>query len=242
MTLLRMLRLPRSLLRAWGLDVVRYVPSRANTRRLRAMQEHRVDLVLDVGASDGGFASKLRSSGYEGRILSFEPSTEGYEALVRASARDPLWQTQRTAIGDQDGEVSINISGRGSSSSILPMLPSHVAAAPDSAYVAREQVPIRRLDSMLDDVIGRAHRLYIKIDVQGYERAVLQGAESTLATTEMIEVEVSMIPLYEGSVLYAEMIGSLHDRGFRLVSWEDVLAQPETGYVLQADCIFVRGG
>ena len=115
-----------------------------------------------------------------------------------------------------------------------------MAAAPESGYVSSERVPIRRLDTILEDLAPGNGHLYIKIDVQGYERGVIDGAAETLATTEVIELEVSTASLYEGSTLYSEMISLLASLEFSLISWEDVLTDPQTGYLLQADCIFER--
>lgn len=242
MRLSRILRRPRTLIRKCGFDVIRYVKasSSANTRRLTALKESQVDVVLDVGASEGFFGTKLRNSGYKGRIISFEPLYTSYKKLLSISDKDNFWQTLNTAIGNFDGEVLINISGRETSSSILPMLPSHIAVAPESSYIAHKEVKIRRLDSLFDDLITLNNRVYLKIDVQGYERSVLEGAVEILKIVEMIEVEVSMVPLYEGSILFAEMIRKLDDIGFYLISWEDVLVDPQTEYVLQSDCIFAR--
>ena len=237
-----MLRLPRALVRKFGYDVVRYTEalSAADARRIRALKDARVDVVLDVGASEGNYGGKLRQSGYTGRIISFEPLSNSFERLIAASRHDTAWRAVHTAIGDHDGEASINVSGRSTSSSLLPMASSHIAAAPDSAYVNHEQISIKRLDSVLKDLIRPEHRLYLKIDVQGYEANVLAGAPETLRRTRIVEVEVSMVPLYEGSVLYSEMIQRLDRLGFQLISWEDVLTDPRTGYVLQSDCIFAR--
>lgn len=235
-------RLPRTLVRGLGYDVVRYSEAltSANARRLRVLKDNRVDVVLDVGASEGNFGEKLRQSGYKGKIISFEPLSDSYQKLVAVSRQDGTWQAVHTAIGDHDGEASINVSGRNTSSSLLPMAPSHVAAAPDSAYVSHEQISVKRLDTVLKDLIRPEDRLYLKIDVQGYEASVLAGATETLKATQVVEVEVSMVPLYEGSMLYAQMIQTLDAVGFHLISWEDVLTDPRTGYVLQSDCIFVR--
>lgn len=235
-------RLPRAMLRKLGYDVVRYsnVTTGANARRLEALRANRIDVVLDVGASVGNYASKLRASGYAGRIISFEPLAESYEMLLAGSSHDGMWQAFHTAIGDRDGSASINVSGRSTSSSLLRMEPSHVAAAPDSAYVSHEEISIKRLDTVLTGLVQPGDRLYLKIDVQGYEASVLAGAKETLAATQVVEVEVSMVSLYEGSMLYAEMIQTLDILGFHLISWEDVLTDPQTGYILQSDCIFAR--
>lgn len=235
-------RLPRTLVRNLGYDVVRYSEAltSANARRLRALKDNRVDVVLDVGASEGHFGKKLRQSGYRGKIVSFEPLADSYQKLLAVSRQDGAWQAVHTAIGDHDGEALINVSGRSTSSSLLPMVPSHVAAAPDSRYVGDERVSVKRLDTVVKNLIGPKDHLYLKIDVQGYEATVLAGATETLKATQVLEVEVSMVPLYEGSILYAEMIRMLDGLGFHLISWEDVLNDPRTGYVLQSDCIFAR--
>ena len=47
-----------------------------------------VDLVLDAGASDGGFASELRDAGYRGRIISFEPLEKPYRSLLAKARKD----------------------------------------------------------------------------------------------------------------------------------------------------------
>lgn len=242
MSLKTISRIPRFFIRKFGYDVVRYVetPGSANFRRLNAIQTNQVDLVLDVGASEGFFGTKLRKSGYKGRIISFEPLDTSYKNLLKATESDEFWKPVNTAIGNYDGEVMINISGRETSSSILPMLSSHTDVAPDSFYVDNKKVFIKRLDSLLNNVIAQGNHLYLKIDVQGYERNVLEGAVETLKRTEVIEVEVSMVPLYEGSILFREMLNTLDNLGFILISWDDVLVDPKTGFVLQSDCIFMR--
>jgi FkbM family methyltransferase len=242
MILSNVLRYPRSLVRKLGYDVVRYSNALtvANARRLYALAENEIDVVLDVGASEGNYATKLRESGYSGRIISFEPLGESYDRLLAASSGDDAWQAVKTAIADHDGTETINVSGRSTSSSLLRMAPSHLAAAPDSAYVSQEQVPVKRLDTVLTSLVRPEDNLYLKIDVQGYEASVLAGAVETLKATRAVEVEVSMVSLYEGSILYAQMIQIFDTIGFHLISWEDVLTDPRTGYVLQSDCIFTR--
>ncbi len=232
----------RGLMHNFGLDVVRYGEQKtgANSRRLRALRDCRISVALDVGASEGNFGEKLRRSGYGGRIISFEPLSASYRKLVELSGKDPAWTAVHTAIGGRDGVSVMNVSGRHTSSSLLPMAASHRAAAPDSQYVATESAPIARLDSALRNLVPPGERLYLKIDVQGSEGGVLAGAAATLESTDVIEVEVSTLPLYEGSILCAQMIAKLDSLGFRLISWEDVLSDPQSGYVLQADCIFVR--
>ena len=80
----------------------------------------------------------------------------------------------------------------------------------------------------------------LKADVQGYEKFVLEGAIETLKSTRVIEVELSFFPLYEASPLFIDMAEYLKKIDFSLVSIEPVFTDPKTGYLLQADGIFVR--
>jgi hypothetical protein len=83
-------------------------------------------------------------------------------------------------------------------------------------------------------------RLWIKLDVQGYEHTVLDGAMQAIAQTRVVESELSLVPLYEGQHLYRDIIDQLESLGFGLVSIERGFTDPNTGHVLQVDGIFVR--
>ena len=66
----------------------------------------RVNCVLDVGAFGGGFASVLRSSGFEGPIISFEPVPSSYVLLQQHMGHDPLWSGYQYGLSDKSGESS----------------------------------------------------------------------------------------------------------------------------------------
>jgi FkbM family methyltransferase len=243
MTRRRVIERPRAWLRAAGYDVARYPPPPrpADLRRLEAIRAKGVGLVLDVGANDGAFGERLRQSGYAGRILSFEPLDEVFDILQRKAAADPAWDAIRTAVGDRNGTADLNVSGMTVSSSLLPMEALHVDVAPQSTYRGRQTVPIRTLDALLNERPGGmpATPCYLKIDAQGYEGKVLDGAVATLRRAPVLELEISTRSLYEGSPLFPEMLARVTSLGYTLVSWEDVFVDDRTGFVLAADCIFV---
>jgi FkbM family methyltransferase len=199
-----------------------------------------LDLILDVGANTGQFARQCRAAGYSGRILSFEPSAAAHAALLQSAADDPLWNVaDRIALGAANGEIEINIAANSYSSSILPMLDSHLSAAPASQYLHIEKVPIRRLDDVLlsDDP---SRRIFLKLDVQGYESQVLAGATQLLPRTIAVQLEMSLLPLYEGEVLMPEICATMVANGFELWDLEPSFRDPITGRLLQLDGIFTR--
>lgn len=75
-----------------GLDLHRLTPSSNPAfQLLKALNRFDIDLVLDVGANVGQFASELRSVGYKGNLVSFEPLSAAHMALSEAASRDSRW-------------------------------------------------------------------------------------------------------------------------------------------------------
>ena len=200
-----------------------------------------IDLVLDVGANTGQFALQCRAAGYQGEILSFEPSAAAHAALTQTSADDPHWSVaDRMALGAANGETEINIAVNSYSSSILPMLDAHRSAAPNSAYIQKERVPLRRLDDVVVATVPSHNNIFLKLDVQGYESHVLAGATQILANTAALQLEMSLLPLYDGETLMPKMHANLAAQGFDLWDLEPSFRDPATGRLLQVDGIFTR--
>jgi FkbM family methyltransferase len=208
-----------------------------------------IDLVLDVGANTGQFVHQCRSAGYKREIISFEPSAAAHAGLLQSAAADPLWTVaDRMALGATTGEIEINIAANSYSSSIFPMLDSHLAAAPGSAYVQKEKVPLRRLDNvlaalhpnLLKTTAAPVRCVFLKLDVQGYEPHVLAGATQLLNHTLAVQLEMSLLPLYEGESLMPQMHAAMTAKGFDLWDLEPSFRDPATGRLLQLDGIFTR--
>lgn len=232
----------KSSLRKFGVDIHRFNPSTSPTAQLLfSLRKFEIDLIFDVGANQGQFASEMRSGGYNGKIISFEPLSTAHGALLHASGGDSNWDVfSRCALGDHNGEIDINIAGNSVSSSILPMLETHLGAAPESAYQKKEMTPIQTLDTVAGRYLYNAHAPFLKIDTQGFEWQVLEGARDTLPRIKGVMVELSLVPLYEGQHLWQEMISRLKAAGFILWALQQGFTDPRDGRSLQMDGIFYR--
>jgi FkbM family methyltransferase len=218
---------------------VRPTTTDSDKRRARLLASEEIDLVLDIGANVGQYGMRLRNNGYRGRIVSFEPYAQAFNQLRRTASRDPLWDAHRLALSDKEGEAELNVSGNSFSSSLLPLTRQHLVSAPGSAYVATEVIRTARLDSLWSDVVGSA-RPWLKLDVQGFEMSVLLGAGDRVREVHALEVELSVVPLYDGAVAWTTMVGWLGDRGFELAAVEPGFDDPTSGRMLQFDGIFLR--
>ena len=152
-----------------------------------------------------------------------------------------MWEAYpRCALGDHNGEVEINIAGNSWSSSILPMLESHRSAEPESAYEGKEIVPIKTLDAVAAHYLKGAQAPFLKIDTQGFEWLVLDGARDTLPKIKGILVELSLVALYAGQHLWREVIDRLEAEGFTLWAVKPGFSDQVSGRSLQVDGIFYR--
>lgn len=227
---------------AIGLDLHRLRPSAPEASKLvKSLSHFDIDTVFDIGANIGQFARSLRQAGYFGRIISFEPLSDAHEKLRNFAMSDPNWFIHpATALGNAVGDIEINISGNSVSSSLLNMTENHLNAAPESHYVAKEFCKIQTLDSIASEYTNQFNRVFLKIDTQGYEWEVLDGACKLIPNVQGILIEVSLVELYQGQMLWKEVINRLEKDGFTLWTIDSEFTDNLNGRTLQCNAVFFR--
>ena len=94
---------------------------------------------------------------------------------------------------------------------------------------------------MLWDELGIADApVFLKLDVQGFERQVLDGAAGVLDRLSVVQLELSVTPLYEGEMVLGEALVRMHSHGLKLCSCEPSFTDEARGQALQFDCVFAR--
>ena len=200
-----------------------------------------MDLILDVGANAGQYALKIRSEGFRGKIVSFEPLPDAHATLLEKAKGDPLWIVhKRAAVGSRPGEAEINISQNSESSSILPMLNAHSTADPASSYIGKARTEVITLDSVFDSYRRSDEKTFLKIDTQGFEDRVLGGISANLKNVSGVQLELSIVPLYDGQRLYPYFFDFFEKSDFFLWSLTPGFFDSSTGQLLQFDAVFVR--
>jgi hypothetical protein len=117
----------------------------------------------------------------------------------------------------------------------------HVSAAPDSEYIGSEKVKVYKLDTIADQYSKNAKNIFIKIDTQGFEEKILNGANNFLKKVKGLLVETSLVPLYEGQALFPQIFDKITKQGFELYGVQPAFINKETGRMLQIDAVFFRG-
>jgi len=229
----------RAVLRRAGVDLVRYpqIPPQHISNYLRLL---RIDTVLDVGANSGQYAMNLRRGGYQGRIISFEPGREAFEALQKSARGDPLWICHKLALGDQDGELVLHIAESSDFSSFLPLTEWVLESDPNARSRTEERVPVTTLDAFWPTYNLGQSRVLLKLDTQGFERQILLGATRSLEQISALQLELSMSAIYVGQPRIEEMLPLLRTLGFELFAVYEGFRDGNTGQLVELDGLFFK--
>lgn len=196
--------------------------------------------LLDIGSNSGQFATKIRRLGFDGIIYSIEPQRAAHEELRKNAVSDVRWiPLSRQAAGRRQGALDLNVSKNSWSSSFLPVHENHLRAAPDARAVAQERAFITRTADLLREPLMRKIDA-LKIDVQGYEREVLEGLRPCMDGIRLVLLEMSSVECYVGAPdLIALDRFLVDDLGFTRVSLEPSFYDG-LGVAQQFDGIYAR--
>jgi FkbM family methyltransferase len=199
--------------------------------------------VIDIGANVGQFAIASANLFKDARVYAFEPVPDTNQQLckniAKSNNKSNRIKSYAIALGNEEGEVVFNVNSHSHSSSILPLATAHTEAFPDAKEVQKITVKVTTLDRVLADIKFTSPTL-LKIDAQGYEGNILKGATETLKRVDMVLLEGSFKQMYEGEMLFSDILNLMAEKGFRFsrpVGW---LSDPRTDEVLQMDALFVR--
>jgi FkbM family methyltransferase len=128
--------------------------------------------MIDVGGSYGIFSvAAARLVGEQGTVVTFEPARATFEILERNIALNHSSQVKamRMALADKPGKLRLYHDAD----------PSRNSLAPEGTAQDFEEVDVRTLDSVVQD-LGLSRIDFIKIDAEGADELVCRGAVETL--------------------------------------------------------------
>lgn len=236
------MNLSNKIAKLFGYELVRR--SRQTTLDSHIMQliaHCRVNLVLDVGANNGGFGKKLRQEGYRGEIHSFEPVSGTFEMLQRVARNDHRWLVHKLALGDTPGRKSINITASSDFSSFLDPSSYGRDQYKETCLLDSETVDVDRVDNFLAAHVKdhAERRIFLKMDTQGYDLNVFGGASRSLPSIACMLSELSLIPIYAEMPHYLEALRRYEDQGFAVTGIFPVSRMPDLS-VIEMDCTLIK--
>lgn len=241
------MRLNRRLAQVRKLLALLRVPSyrRALLQGVAASVEHartplpaELRTVIDVGSNRGQFALLSRHRWPRAQILCFEPIPVARDRLQSLFAADPAVEVFPVALSNRAGERDMHMSRADDSSSLLALTALQTEEFPGTEEVGTRTVQTQRLDEVVAaGSIARPSML--KIDVQGGELEVLQGAGAVLDEVDVVLVECSWVEFYAGQALADEILAHLGGRGLHMRALVSPVVAAD-GTVMQADIVLTR--
>jgi FkbM family methyltransferase len=185
---------------------------------------------IDVGAYSGEWTSTLRRLFPRTRVLMIEPQEVKTEELQMLCSCNSGLDLATVLLGPEVGE-RVGFYESDTASSVLQ----------DANHVCGPSkfLPMTTLDLLTAEKKFPPPDL-IKLDVQGYEMEVLEGASQTLKSAQVVLMEVNLIPIYKDAPLVHETVRYMSDKDFRVYDVGTFFRRPFDNALWQMDIVFVR--
>lgn len=202
---------------------------------------HGIEVILDIGANTGGAHDSFRRGGFGGEIISVEPLPALQDVLIQKAKTDSHWRIlPPLALGEHEGECTLNVSEASDMSSALPATPALMQALPRTRVTETVTVPMKTLDTLYRELGLDTKKTFIKIDTQGFEMNILRAGREALKAAAGLQIEMSLFELYKGETLFDEIIAFLKDYGFRPHMLIETNFSRPLNRQLQVDGIFYK--
>lgn len=182
--------------------------------KVRKKYEHqnskvdRGDTVIDIGANVGEFSVSVAN--LAGRIVAFEPDPAAFKCLEKNCASHPTISTCNIALSNETGETPFYLSTKGADSSLVE----------PERYTKRISVSTTTLDDALA-TMGITRVDFLKVEAEGWEPEILEGAADTLKHTQKIAVDAG--PERKGQTTIDEVSSILKKEGFAITRQKDIV-------------------
>lgn len=235
-------RLVRQTFWRFGLDVKRAsLPGTSLGLMLNLLKFSGADIVFDVGANEGQFARDLIAFRPRTKVVSFEPVSVAHALLIASARGKSNWVVaERVALGETSGTSTIYVTENSQCSSLRSITSDGPKLGSCFDLNKTESVPVERFDRLCRGFIRRESRLYLKVDVQGFEREVIAGSRGVMDQIVGMQVETSFHEIYSGQAIGFELVDYIVEAGFDLYGISNGWRDEKSGRLLQADAFFVR--
>jgi FkbM family methyltransferase len=218
--------------------------------RFETSYERRPLVLVDVGAR-GGVKSHWSPATRHLRTIGFEPDRGEYERLVADIGTNDRVTFFDKALHNRREPIQLRITRNPALTSTFDPNRMFLDRFPEAERF--DVVEVRQVDACpLDELLAAEHIDdidFLKVDTQGSERYVIEGAAHALASSAVgVEVEVEFAPLYTGQPLFADVDTTLRGLGYELFDlrpcyWKRsagrTLGGPH-GQIVWADALYLK--
>ncbi|HXD15611.1 MAG TPA: FkbM family methyltransferase [Vicinamibacterales bacterium] len=198
----------------------------------------RPDVVIDVGANRGQWTSMARETFPDAVYHLVEPQHGCLPMLKQMAARSPRIHVHATAVTRPNVPTVMMVGGGDDKTGTGNFIPTRAASAAGDNPMS---YPSTTLDALFGNLRPPASRLLLKLDVEGHELAVLEGARALLRDVEVLVSEFWMFRIDgETMATLPELMATLEDAGFILYDIGALQGRRSDNRLTSGDAIFVR--
>jgi FkbM family methyltransferase len=191
--------------------------------------------MLDVGANKAEWSDQFKTVYPGSSVFMIEPLEEMRPYLEKFSEGHPDAKFVIAGAGPAAGELEFTVWPSLSGSSFVPQ-----AGDPLYDTYAKRTVPIVAIDDLIESNEMPVPDV-AKLDVQGFELEVLQGAKRLFGTTEVFFMEVSLFnPLGPKMPTLVDVVNYMHDRGYVAFDIVGFYRRRKDHALGQCDMVFVK--
>jgi FkbM family methyltransferase len=228
----------RKFLNSFGYEIIRLKDLSLDISIGDWVTKINIDTIIDIGSNEGQFIKKINEIIPNRKIIAFEPIKVVFDKLVDNTKHLNI-TAYNMGLSDADAISEINVSNNFVSSSVLDMENIHKKVYPESQYVRKETIQLKRADDVIK-IENKKGNILMKIDVQGFENKVLAGAPNLIEMVDAVIIEFSFEPIYKDQWLFDDTYRFFTAKGFRFIGLADQAINDVIGVPLFGDAIFVR--
>jgi len=165
------------------------------------------DIVMDIGGNIGYYALKeARKINRLGTAFVIEPVKENVQLLRKNLEANgyPFVKVERLAMGDANGEITMNICENSNLHSVLDR--------DDYETLGKESVEMVTVDEYA--ARNKILPTFLRMDVEGYEYEIIKGAAKTLKDSKQLKLMIEFHPGLMGKKKSEEFLNILKKNGF----------------------------
>ena len=186
----------------------RFIEKQYHLRRLskilKGITEFKNPIIFDVGGNEGESIDFFLNLFENPTIYSFEPEMSSYQKLVKKYGKNKKINLFNLALGNKKEELKLKINTKSSTSTFSKIntqskyynLKSLILnPSKNDIFLGEEKAQVEKMDNFFNQKkINAIHIL--KIDTEGFELNVIEGAKEALRKTKIIIIEFQLNDMY----------------------------------------------